>query len=302
MSGVELRQLRYFAAVAERLHFGLAAESLHIGQPAVSQQVQRLERELGVTLFDRTSRTVRLSEAGQRFLPEARAVLAAADRARDVAAGFHERTDVVLRLGTSTGLGERLGAVLTHLRRIAPDTSVELVSASTRARLDRVRAGQLDATFVRASGTIPGLALIPLWQDEIVAAVPADHPVAAAPSIRLADLAGLPLRIVSRRLNQPLVDLVMDSCAQAGFEPLLGQRSTTLQDTLASIGSGVPSWTVVYASHAQDLRASRVAFRPLREPELRIPTALAVPAATSTARLASLLQACREVEATDHIG
>ncbi|HEY3715028.1 MAG TPA: LysR family transcriptional regulator [Jatrophihabitantaceae bacterium] len=103
---MELRQLEYFAEVAELLNFGRAAERLHVGQPAVSQQIQRLERELGQPLFDRSARTVRLTEAGQRLLPEARAVLAAVERARAAAQGGPASGP--LRLGTSTGLGERL--------------------------------------------------------------------------------------------------------------------------------------------------------------------------------------------------
>ena len=299
---MELRQLRYFTVVAEQLHFGRAAEILHIGQPAVSQQIQRLERELGVVLFDRTSRTVQLTEAGQRFLPEARAVLAAADRARDAAVSLADpRVSRVLRLGTSTGLGDRLDAVLATLGRLAPDVSVELINASTRARLERVRAGQLDAAFVRGAGEWPGLRLIPVWDDEIVAAVPADHRLAGAREVALADLAPLPLRLVSRRLNQPLVDLVIGACAQAGFEPVMGPRSGALQDTLASIGSGSPSWTVVYAAHARVLHTSRVTFVRVRGPELRMPTALAVPAEASTARLAPLLRACHDAASIDHL-
>ena len=81
---MELRQLEYVVAVAEQMHFGRAAQTLSIGQPAVSQQVARLERELGVRLFDRSGRTLRLTAAGSRFIPEARAVLAAADHARGV--------------------------------------------------------------------------------------------------------------------------------------------------------------------------------------------------------------------------
>jgi hypothetical protein len=104
-------------------------------------------------------------------------------------------------------------------------------------------------------------------------------------------LAELPLRIVARRDNPPLVDLVMSACAEAGFEPLLGPRSQNLADTLASIGAGPPSWTVVYASHASLLRHPRVVFQPLG---LQMTTLLAVrDDATISGALAVLLNACR---------
>ncbi|MEU0094915.1 LysR family transcriptional regulator [Kribbella sp. NPDC006257] len=281
---MELRQIQYFVAVAEVLNFGRAADQLQVGQPAVSQQVARLERELGVQLFDRSARAIRLTEAGQRFLPEARTVLTSVERARDAAVAPAGQT---LRLGTSTGLGERLDAVLVALGE--KSIEVELFSASTRTRLDRVRAGQLDAAFVRGLDTASGLDLIPVWQDQLLAALPA-----AASHLTFPDLAGLPLRIVSRRDNPALVDLVMNACADAGFEPLLGPRSQNLQDTLASIGSGTPGWTVVYQSHANLLRHPRVVFKPLG---LQMTTLLAVPeGATISGALAVLLTASHQFE------
>ena len=278
---MELRQIEYFVAVAEVLNFGRAADQLQVGQPAVSQQIARLERELGVLLFDRSARAIRLTEAGQRFLPEARAVLTGVEQARAAAAGPAVQT---LRLGTSTGLGERLDTVLAQLQQASIE--VELVSTSTRARLDRVRAGQLDAAFVRGLDAAPGLDFIPVWQDDLLAALPA-----TSTALTLGELAQVPLRIVARRENPPLVDLVMSACAGAGFEPLLGPRSQNLADTLASIGAGPPSWTVVYASHANLLRHPRVVFRPLG---LQMTTLLAVRAeATLTGALAVLLNACK---------
>src|SRR5437868_5418075 len=132
---VEIRQLACFVTVAEELSFGRAAQQLHVVQPAVSQQVRRLERELGVQLFDRSSRHVRLTSAGERLLPEARAVLAAAGRTRQIAASIAAGTDGLLRVGTSQGLGERLEQVLEKLRTAAPGLEVRLVSAAVAERL-----------------------------------------------------------------------------------------------------------------------------------------------------------------------
>ncbi|MGI5459147.1 LysR substrate-binding domain-containing protein [Streptomyces sp. CA-249302] len=286
---MELRQLGYFVAVAEELHFGRAAERLHIVQSAVSMQIQRLERELGAELFDRTPRRVRLTGAGERLLPEARAVLAAAERARAAVA-----PPAGLRIGTSTGLGAHLDRVLTAFARRAPDVPVELFSLPVAERLARVAGGQLDAAFVRAVEPVPGVRVLPLWPDPLVVALPATHPLAGRPEIGVEELAGLPLSLTERRNNPALVDLVLGACHEAGFEPVPGPASGSLQDILATIGSR-PLWTVVYASHARVLRSPRVAFVPFRAPGLALPTGLAV-SATPPPHLDTLLLACGDHE------
>ncbi|HZC73210.1 MAG TPA: LysR family transcriptional regulator [Jatrophihabitans sp.] len=297
---MELRQLEYFVAVAEEMHFGRAAATLSIGQPAVSQQVARLERELGVRLFDRSSRTLRLTPAGGRFLPEARAVLAAAERARGVAADpAMTAASRTLRLGSSTGLGNRLNRVLQALGELLPTTSTELVSVPTRARLERVAGGQLDAAFVRGVTSAPGVELIEVWRDRLLAVLPAAQYRAADEPIRLAELATMPLRLVPRRLNPPLVDLVLGTCAAAGFTPVPGGTLGSLQDLIAAVGSGAPSWTVVYEPLAQTLHQPLVAFLPT-EPALIMPTALAVPADATSRQVAPLLRACAAAESDDH--
>ncbi|GGX76145.1 LysR family transcriptional regulator [Streptomyces hiroshimensis] len=306
---MELRQLRYFVTVAEELHFGRAAERLVIGQPAVSQQIRRLERELKIELFDRTPRLVRLTTAGQAFLPAARAVLAAEDSARAVAAELTGGGSGIFRLGTITGLGERLDRVLETFREHAPGVRVELVALPVRERLARLADGRLDAVFVRggapasdgASGQ-DGIARndmtqgdgdeLPrrlLWEDELVAAVPARHPLAEQSTVSFAELAGLPLRLTERRHHPSLVDLVLDGCRRAGFEPIPGPVFGSLQDTLAAIGSGTPMWTVVYAGNARLMRMPRVAFVPFSEPGLRLPVELVVRGGASSP-LVGLLQ------------
>ncbi len=294
---MELRQLRYFVTVAEELHFGRAAERLHIVQPAVSQQIRRLERALGVSLFSRTTRSVSLTEAGQRFLPPARAVLAAADRAVDSVAEFRPSRSLV-RLGTSEGLGDRLDTLLRSFARLAPSASLELVHAPTRQRLQRVRDGSLDATIVRGSWPAPALDFTPLWTDEVLVALPASHPLAASDVVSFASLASLPARLSPPSRNKPLYDLVVSCCREAGFEPVLGKEFTTAQDTLGTLGFGRPHWTVFYRAHANLLPVPGVAFRPLRDPAPRMPTYLATPADRRvTPEVVALIEAARATEA-----
>ncbi|WP_371477329.1 LysR family transcriptional regulator [Kitasatospora sp. NBC_00315] len=292
---MELRQLRYFVTVAEELHFGRAAERLLIGQPAVSQQIRRLERELKLELFDRGPRLVRLTAAGETFLPAARAVLSAEDAARAVAGALLTGTAGVLRLATITGLGERLDRVLDVFERRAPGVRVELDALPLKERLTRLADGRLDAAFVRGADSRenPGLDRHPLWEDELVAAVPARHELAGRPSVTLAELAALPLRLTERRNHPALVDLVLGGCRQAGFEPIPGPVSGSLQDTLAAIGAGTPMWTVVYGANARMLRIPRVAFVPFAPPGLSLPTSLLVRSGAPAAPVALLLKACR---------
>ncbi|MFJ6750007.1 MULTISPECIES: LysR substrate-binding domain-containing protein [unclassified Streptomyces] len=296
---MELRQVRYFVMVAQELHFGRAAERLHIVQSAVSQQIRRLERELAADLFDRSSRQVRLTAVGERFLPEARALLAAEERARAVVAEMAHSRAGTLRLGTSTGLGTHLDRVLDAYAVLAPETTVDLVAAPARERLDQVAAGTLDAAFVRgvpAGSGRDGLRFVPLWQDPLVAAVPARHPLAASPgTLALADLAGVPLVLTERRHNRALFDLVVAACQDAGFEPVPGPRSGSLENTLTAIGAGGPAdalWTVVYDAHARRLSTPRVAFLPFRNPGMELTTYLAVHRTEPPAGLDLLLRAC----------
>jgi DNA-binding transcriptional LysR family regulator len=284
---VELRQLRYFVTIAEELHFGRAAQRLQIAQPAVSQQLRRLERELKVQLVDRSPRRVRLTEAGRRFLPAARAVLAAADQAQTMMAEFAHGPAEMFRLGTVTGLGERLDAILDSFADQFPQVQVELLALPVTQRLAKLADGTLDAAFVRspAPADSPGLDFLPAWDDPLMVALPARHPLADQDSIRLRELASIPLRLTERRNHPALVDLVLRACARAGFEPTPAPTSTTLQDTLAALGAGAPMWTVIYASNARLVNNPRVAFRPFADTGMALPIGLAIRADAATPAL-----------------
>ncbi|MGG2464582.1 LysR substrate-binding domain-containing protein [Streptomyces sp. RGM 3693] len=288
---MELRQLRYFLTVAEELHFGRAAERLHIVQSAVSQQLRRLERELGTELFARSTRVVRLTEAGDRLLPYAREMLALQARAREAIDELRVEQAATVRLGTSSGLGARLDVLLAAYARLAGHAPLELVTGSTEERLAKVRTGDLDATLLRGERTDPDLEFLPLWQDALMVALPARHELAARETVELARLAELPLRISPPARNPALHDLVMRSCREAGYEPLQGPEFTNAQDTLAAIGYGKPSWTVFYAPHADQLPVPGVVFRPLREPTPTMRAYLAVRSGPPRAGLRALIEA-----------
>ncbi|WP_084468735.1 LysR family transcriptional regulator [Nocardiopsis trehalosi] len=273
---MELRQLRYFVAVAEELHFGRAAERLHIVQPAVSQQVRRLERELGLRLFDRTPRRVRLTPEGRDLLPEARAVLAAAERVELTAAALAADRPRLLRIGTGPGIGAGLALGLEELRRIAPGLHVELDARPAARQQDAVRSGELDAALVRAASGGPGLAALEVWREPLLAALPADHPAAARAAVDPAELTGLPLRLPAADTDPLLRDLVLRACRAAGVDPRLGRPAGTVADTLVEIGAGPPAWTVVYGEPPAT-PPYRTAVLPFA-PALSVPVALVLSA------------------------
>ncbi|MFF0554488.1 LysR family transcriptional regulator [Streptomyces sp. NPDC004266] len=294
---MELRQLRYFVTVAEEGGFGRAAERLGIVQSAVSQQIRRLERAWGVELFERTTRRVRLSAAGERLLPEARAVLAAADRTARVAADIAAGDDGILRLGGIHGPGDRINRVLGELAVGAPRLQVRLHRLPVARRLAAVRDGELDAALVRAlpdePGAAPGLTPLPLWSDPLYAALPEGHPLAAEPEPRLDQLAGLPLRLAPREDNPPFHSLVTGAFGAAGLQPVPGPPFSDLQATLTAIGTArEPSWTLFYEVRGLP-RVPRVAVRPLAG--LTVTTSLAVRPGPPGPALRHLLRALRAV-------
>jgi DNA-binding transcriptional LysR family regulator len=294
---VELRQLRYFVAVAEELHFGRAAQRLHVVQPAVSQQVARLEREFGLQLLDRTSRTVRLTEAGERLLAEARHVLAAADQAKAVASQLATAGSRHLRIGTSPGLAATVESGIDALSRLAPELRTELDDRPAHEQLAAVRSGELDLALVRAAPVDPDLQSFELGRDHVHVAVPLSHPTARQQAIRLEQLRDLPLRLPALECDPLFRELVLAACRRAGFEPRTGRPVSAVPNALVEIGSGPGEWIAFYADGFSPDRAyggvsRKVAVRPT-DPPLTAPVSLVVPATQTASCVGALYEAFR---------
>lgn len=271
---MELRHLRYFVAVAEELSFTRAAERLRIAQPPLSAQIRRLERELGVELFDRSRRAIRLTDAGALLLDEARRLLVQVDQALRATqrAGTGETGRLTVGFvpaASNAALPERLRTfrarhpgVELFLREMAPD---ELVAA--------VRRGAVDVCFLYLPFTDAELASRTVAREPLVAALPEDHPLARAgedadgpaDGLALGALRDEPFVLPARHSMPGLNAHVLDACRRAGFEPAAVQKDVwLLQTVLALVAAGFG--VALVPESVRNLRRAGVAFRPLRDP------------------------------------
>src|SRR5438067_3374827 len=230
---MELRALRYFVTVAEELHFGRAAQRLGIVQPAVSQQVARLERELGVRLLDRSPRTVRLTDAGHRVLGAARDALASAEQVR-AAAGNSAST---VRIGTAPGLTTRLEHGIDALRERHQAFEIVLVDLPVPARLKALRDGKLDLAVARGTVTEPGLRTLPAWSEPLHVVVSTRHPAAGRDAIALGEMSGDTLRIPAPECDPLLHNAIRTALREAGVHPRFGRPTGTVENTMIELGA-----------------------------------------------------------------
>ncbi|NNH74542.1 LysR family transcriptional regulator [Nocardia uniformis] len=239
-SGVELRHLRYFLAVAEELHFGRAAARLHIAQPALTQQIQRLETLLGSRLFDRTSRSVALTEAGTVLRERASTILGHA--ARDL--------EEVTRIGQGSQGRLHLGFVpsvlplepLRGVRRFReryPLVRVELVEGYSSRMMEQLSHGGLDTAIVRDPDELPGIHIEPLITEPFVAVLPADHPDADHATITGAELADNPLVFFPRAAGGLAHDKNLAPLLRAGRSPRIVQEGNTWTTILYLVAEGL---------------------------------------------------------------
>ncbi|MBL1067903.1 LysR family transcriptional regulator [Streptomyces sp. 7-21] len=289
-NGLEVRQLRYFVAVAEEAHFGRAAARLGMAQPPLSRAIRALERQLGVALLTRTTRSVALTPAGEVLLREARAVLdavAAAERRTRNAGRPRPQLRVALKAGYDGGL---LPAVLAAYERDPAALPAELVMAGRGEQAAAVRDGRADVAFVPAPFAGEGLDSEPLLTEPRLLAIAAGDPLAARPALRLADLAGkaLPDGTAADQEGQP-----PGLRSRAAVPPPPAPRD------LAEIFSLVEIGRIVWfppVSVAERHPRPGIAYRPVADlPPLRL--SLAWPSHSRSPAVAAFVRAAAAVAA-----
>jgi DNA-binding transcriptional LysR family regulator len=270
VAGVEMRQLTAFVAVADTLHFGRAAERLGIAQPAVSQLIRRLEDQLAVTLFERTSHRVSITPAGQELLPDARAAVATVQRLGERASKLAEGSTATLRVATTEGIGARLAELLRRYGRDNPGITFDLQVLPTGAKLANLAAGTLDVAFVRSTLTeTPGLEQRVAWSEPYVAVVPAGHPAAAADRLDVQALHSLPLMIVARTEHAVMHDQLLAICRSMALEPHVRPTLATPQETLAMVATGA-AWTLFVGGNVPRVPGTTVRSLPANTPPSRV--------------------------------
>lgn len=238
---VELRQFKQFIAVAEELSFRRAAERLRMAQPPLTTAVKRIEAELGVTLFERTSRVVRLTEPGRVFLEEARRTVTQAERAGESARRAAEGLAGNLRVTFVPTLAhDLLPRILRMFRQDHPRVHLDLSEAPSGPQVAALLSDHADiALLVPPVADSSGLVIEPVLHQELVAAIPTGHPLAALRQVALADMRNEPW-ILSPPLQAPgFYSLVATACGKAGFAPRVTQHAVQMDTILGLIAGGL---------------------------------------------------------------
>lgn len=263
---MELRQLKYFVAVAEELHFRRAAERLYVAQPAVSEQIRKLEGELGVRLFDRTNRRVSITEAGAALLEEGRRVLAQAETARLAARNAVDRAGAWLRIGyLPDSLPASVPRALGQLARDPARVDVSVETGHAVRLIQRVRDRELDAVVAGLPAPTAGLLVTSLGHQSMVAAIAATDERSVAPAVSLARLAPTRLVTMSREVNPAFHDAVVSLCRDASVAPtLLEVREPRVESVLLAVAAGAGP-AILPAAVSERYGSPGVRFVPLED-------------------------------------
>ena len=293
---MELRHLRAFAAVAEELHFGRAAARLHTAQPALSQQVKQLERDVGALLLERTTRQVRLTGAGVVFLEHVHRVLSEVDRARESVLATERGARGEIRVGVTGAITWRLLPRMARAYRLRyPLVRLDLHPAVfSGTQVSSLLDGRIDVGFLRAPVPDGPLASRVILNEPLMAVLPLDHPLAGEDAVDLADLSGDAFVTYPSRQGSALRDAAVHACFSVGFTPRVVQEAPDTHTVVALVGAAV-GVTLMPAS-AEQLQLEGVVFRPIAGGvDVRVPIALAWRREDPSPVLAGFLATAEEV-------
>jgi len=260
---LELRQFRQFITVAEELSFHRAAERLHMSQPPLTQAIQRMEEDLGVKLFERNNRNVRLTQAGVIFLDEARRTIAQAERAitvaRQSAQGFIGFLRIVF---VSNAMNVYLPPILRLFHQQHPDVVLKLHERASGQQAKEIQKEWADVGFlVPPLLEANDLSVETVFRESLVAALPRQHRLATNQRIQLQDLAGEPFVMLPALQGPGLYAHIMIACAKAGFTPRIVQEAHHMRSLIGLVAAEI-GVTIVPAS-LNDSRQTEVVFREL---------------------------------------
>jgi len=236
---IELRHLRYFVAVAEELHFGRAAQRLHLSQPPLSQQIQKLEEILGYALFTRTSRSVRLTVAGDAFLPRARRTLRNMQRDLDETRSIGRGEVGSLNVGfVGSAMLTTLPGIFREYREAYPRVHLRLHESFTSRVMEGMESGTLDAGILRDGDPMEGLQVSTIYSEPYVAVLPATHRCAAQKSISPGMLRDEPFVHYPQTAGARAFDKPLSIFEEYGFRPHIAQEASHWLTILSLIGAG----------------------------------------------------------------
>jgi DNA-binding transcriptional LysR family regulator len=287
---VELRQLRYFVTLAEELHFGRAAAREHIVQSALSQQLQRLERELGVRLLERSTHHVALTAAGAAFLTEARKVVAQVDRATRVARST-AGTAPSLRVGIIDASYDSMPQILHEVQARYPELVIHQVEVSVPEQYGRLLDGRLDVGIGRAALAPPGVASQLFREDPLGVLIPDGHRFTALDGVPVATLAEEPLLLAADVKAPEFNQFVVEMCREAGFTPAVYEGTVESIRAAAGLVAGGRCLYCVPSSCISALPGT--IWRPLIEPASHYPWSILWRATDTSDHVRALVNCAR---------
>jgi len=262
---MELRHLRYFVAVAEELHFGRAAARLHIAQPALTRQIQQLEIEIKVVLFQRTKRRVQLTSAGEVLLSEARNLLAGSDNAIAAARRAARGETGWIGIGfVGTATYEVLPVILRAYRGRYPDVEIVLREMSTQAQIQAIHERRIHVGLMRPSKPDKSLATLILQQEPLVIAMCEDHRLVKKAELPLSALKDEQFVLFPCAPRPSFADQIVELCLGAGFVPQVAQEVHEIQTAISLVAAGMG--VTLAAQSIERLGLPGVVYRPIASP------------------------------------